>query len=35
MLHLPPQYRPVSTGVNAPPDFADYKTTGLRSPGSR
>ena len=32
MLHLPPQYRPIGADVNAPPDFADYKTTGLRSP---
>ncbi|QBJ95349.1 protocatechuate 3,4-dioxygenase subunit beta [Rhodococcus sp. ABRD24] len=32
MLHLPPQYRSPGAGVNAPPDFADYKTTGLRSP---
>ena len=31
MLHLPPRYqRP--TGVNAPADFADYKTTSLRHP---
>ncbi|SDD88537.1 protocatechuate 3,4-dioxygenase subunit beta [Rhodococcus tukisamuensis] len=32
MLHLPPQYRPIGADVNAPPDFADYKTTALRSP---
>ncbi|WP_433606131.1 protocatechuate 3,4-dioxygenase subunit beta [Prescottella agglutinans] len=32
MLHLPPQYRPAGDGVNAPPDFADYKTTRLRTP---
>lgn len=32
MLHLPPQYRPIGADVNAPPDFADYKTTGIRSP---
>ncbi|WP_137724681.1 protocatechuate 3,4-dioxygenase subunit beta [Prescottella subtropica] len=32
MLHLPPQYPPLGSGVNAPLDFADYKTTRLRSP---
>ncbi len=31
MLHLPPEYRD-QTGVHAPRDFAEYRTTALRHP---
>ena len=31
MLHLPPDYRDQS-GINAPRDFAEYRTTALRHP---
>ncbi|MFE3291016.1 protocatechuate 3,4-dioxygenase subunit beta [Rhodococcus sp. NPDC059234] len=32
MLHLPPRYRGIENGEEAPLDFADYRTTSLRHP---